>query len=42
MWLWCSPGFIGLSRVAHSAGVSTIATSTENAIAVTMVAVNWR
>ena len=28
--------------VAQSAGVSTIATSTDSAIADTMVAVNWR
>ena len=39
MW---PPLAIGLSSVAHSAGVSTMATSTENAIAVTIVAVNWR
>ena len=39
MW---PPFSIGFSMVAHSAGVSTMATSTENPIAVTIVAVNWR
>ena len=39
---WCSPLCSGLSIVAHSAGVSTIATSTDSAIAETIVAVNWR
>ena len=39
MW---PPLAIGLSSVAHSAGVSTIATITDSAIAVTIVAVNCR
>ena len=39
MW---PPLATGLSIVAHSAGVSTMATRTENVIAVTIVAVNWR
>ena len=39
---WCSPFFSGFSIVAHSAGVSTIATSTDSAIAETMVAENCR
>ena len=39
MW---PPFLIGLSMVAHSAGVSTIATITDSAIAVTIVAVNCR
>ena len=39
-WPW--PAVTGFSRVAHSAGVSDIASSAENAIAATMVTENWR
>ena len=40
--LKCSPFLIGLSSVAHSAGVRMIATSTESVIAETMVTENCR
>ncbi|MNN08157.1 hypothetical protein D3C81_1210060 [compost metagenome] len=37
---WCSPLAIGLSMVAHSAGVKIRATSTDRAMAETMVIEN--
>ena len=36
------PFSTGLSMVAHSAGVNTMATSTDSAMAATMVIENWR
>ncbi len=39
---WCSPCFSGVRIVAHSAGVSTMATSTDSAMAETIVAENCR
>ena len=39
---WCSPFCSGFNIVAHRAGVSTIATSTDRAIADTIVAENCR
>ena len=38
---WC-PASTGLSSVAHKAGVSDSARKAENAMAVAMVAANWR
>jgi len=39
---WQCPFCTGFSMVAQSAGVKMIATSTESAIAATMVTENWR
>ncbi|MNF79846.1 hypothetical protein D3C84_620750 [compost metagenome] len=41
-WAPNSPCFMGLSRVAQSAGVRISATSTESTMAETMVRENWR
>ncbi len=38
----CWPWATGLSSEAHSAGVSVSATSTDSAMAATMVTENWR
>ena len=39
---WCSSWLTGLSIVAQRAGVSVRATTTESAMAETMVTENWR
>ena len=41
-WAMCPPLCAGLRKVAHRAGVSTNATTTESSMAETMVSENWR
>jgi hypothetical protein len=42
LWLGPWPFSTGFSRVAHRAGVSTRATSTDSTMAETIVIENWR